>query len=89
MTFYSLAKQNWTKCFPLVYSITQDTGLYEEIGKKGAGGLMAFIREDLSGYRRRKLEPESVEALICLDVMDFRKSVLVTDPNKSISLQNL
>lgn len=40
--------------------------------KKGAGGLMAFIREDLSAYRRRKLEPESVEA-ICLDVMDFRK----------------
>ena len=33
---------------------------------------MAFIREDLSAYRRRKLEPESVEA-ICLDVMDFRK----------------
>ena len=33
---------------------------------------MAFIREDLSAYRRRKLEPESVEAM-CLDVMDFRK----------------
>ncbi|PFX13398.1 Protein disabled [Stylophora pistillata] len=40
--------------------------------KKGAGGLMAFIREDLSAYRRRKLEPESVEE-ICLDVTDFRK----------------
>lgn len=35
--------------------------------KKGAGGLMAFIWEDLSG-----LESESVEA-ICLGVTDFRK----------------
>ena len=26
--------------------------------KKGGGGLMAFIREDLSIYRRHKLEPE-------------------------------
>ena len=33
---------------------------------------MAFIREHSSTYRRRKLEPESVEA-ICLDVIDFRK----------------
>ena len=37
--------------------------------KKGGGGLMAFIREDLSVYRRNKLEPESLEA-ICLDVSD-------------------
>ncbi|XP_022809244.1 uncharacterized protein LOC111346205 [Stylophora pistillata] len=44
--------------------------------KKGAGGLMAFIREDLSAYRRQKLEPESVEE-ICLDVTDFRKCRLI------------
>ena len=40
--------------------------------KKGAGGLMAFVRDDLPVYRRRKLEPDSVES-ICLDVMDSRK----------------
>ena len=33
---------------------------------------MAFVREDLSAYRRRKLEPKSVET-ICLDVTDLRK----------------
>ena len=41
--------------------------------KKGAGGLIAFIREDLRAIRRLKLEPEAVES-ICLDVMDSRKS---------------
>ncbi|PFX17810.1 hypothetical protein AWC38_SpisGene17852 [Stylophora pistillata] len=56
----------------VVYSITQDTGLYNEIRTKGAGGLMAFIWEDLSAYRHKKLEPESVKA-ICLDVTDSRK----------------
>ena len=40
--------------------------------KKGGGGLMAFVREDLAVLRRRKLEPEQVES-ICLDVMDSRK----------------
>ena len=74
------------ECIPLVYSITQDTRLYEEIGKKGEGGLMAFIREDLSAYRRRKLESESVEA-ICLDVMDFRKCrFIVCSCNRSEKL---
>ena len=28
--------------------------------KRGAGGLMVFVRENLSAYRRRKLEPQSV-----------------------------
>ena len=41
--------------------------------KEGAGGLIAFIREDLRPIRRLKLEPEAVES-ICLDVMDSRKS---------------
>ncbi|XP_068697070.1 uncharacterized protein [Montipora foliosa] len=41
--------------------------------KKGGGGLMAFVREDLKAYRRRKLEPDQVES-ICLDVIDSRKS---------------
>ena len=41
--------------------------------KKGAGGLIAYVREDLPVYRRRKLEPESVES-ICLDNMDAKKS---------------
>ena len=40
---------------------------------KGAGGLIAFVREDLPVCRRRNLEPESVESL-CLDVMDSRKA---------------
>ena len=41
--------------------------------QKGAGGLIAFIRDDLLVYRRRKLEPQAVES-ICLDVRDSRKS---------------
>ncbi|XP_068728844.1 uncharacterized protein [Montipora capricornis] len=41
--------------------------------KKGGGGLMAFVREDLKAYRQRKLEPDQVES-ICLDVIDSRKS---------------
>ncbi|KAL9986310.1 hypothetical protein ACROYT_G000444 [Oculina patagonica] len=41
--------------------------------KKGGGGLMASVREDLAVIRRRKLEPEQVES-ICLDVMDSRRS---------------
>ena len=41
--------------------------------KRGAGGLIAFIREDLQPIHRIKLEPEAVES-ICLDVMDSRKS---------------
>ena len=58
---------------------------------------MAFMREDLSAYRRRKLEPESVEA-ICLDFMDSRKccfivcacyrSKKVNKPVEFISSQN-
>ena len=40
--------------------------------KKGAGGLIAFIREDLRAIHRLTLEPEAVES-ICLDVMDSRK----------------
>ena len=41
--------------------------------KKGVGGLIAFVREDLSVCRRRNMEPGSVESL-CLDVMDSRKA---------------
>ena len=41
--------------------------------KKGAGGLIAFVREDIPVCRRRNLEPESVESL-CLDVMDSKKA---------------
>ena len=41
--------------------------------KKGAGGLIAFVREDLPVCRRCKLEPELVES-ICLDVMGSRKA---------------
>ena len=41
--------------------------------KKGVGGLIAFVREDLPVCRRRNMEPESVESL-CLDVMDSRKA---------------
>ncbi|KAK2555227.1 hypothetical protein P5673_023207 [Acropora cervicornis] len=53
--------------------------------------------EDLSTYRQRKLEPESVEA-ICLDVMDFRnccfsvcacyRSEIVNKPAEFRSLLN-
>ena len=31
--------------------------------KKGAGGLMAFIHEHLSVFRRLKHEPESLESI--------------------------
>ena len=41
--------------------------------KKGAGGLITYIRDDLPVYHRRNLEPESVES-ICLDVMDSKKT---------------
>ena len=44
--------------------------------KKGAGGLIAFIREDLRAIHCLKLEPEAVES-ICLDVMDSRKSQFI------------
>ena len=37
--------------------------------KKGGGGLLVYIRADLSVYRRAKLEPRDVES-ICLDVKD-------------------
>ena len=43
--------------------------------KKGASGLIAFVREDLPVCRRRNLEPESVESL-CLDVMEIKKGSL-------------
>ncbi|PFX29628.1 Fibrinogen C domain-containing protein 1-A [Stylophora pistillata] len=41
--------------------------------KRGTGGLIAFVREDLPVCLRRNLEPESVESL-CLDVMDSKKA---------------
>ena len=41
--------------------------------KKGGGGLLVYIRADLSVYRRVKLEPEDVES-ICLDVKDANNS---------------
>ena len=37
--------------------------------KKGGGGLMAYIRAELSVYRRAKLEADDIES-ICLDVKD-------------------
>ena len=40
---------------------------------KGAGGMLAYMREDLSVYRRKKLEPTDIEA-ICLDISDNNKS---------------
>ncbi|PFX30129.1 hypothetical protein AWC38_SpisGene5115 [Stylophora pistillata] len=39
--------------------------------KKGAGSLIAFVREDIPVCGRRNLEPESVESL-CPDVMDSK-----------------
>ena len=36
--------------------------------KKGAGGLLAYIRNGLSAYRRLKLESSSDIESICLDV---------------------
>lgn len=36
-------------------------GIIRQDRKKGSGGLMAFVREDLKAYRRRKLEPDKVE----------------------------
>ena len=41
--------------------------------KKGAGGLLVYIRNDLSAYRRLKLESSDIES-ICLDVKDSNKS---------------
>ena len=41
--------------------------------KKGAGGLLAYIRNDLSAYRRLKLESSDIES-ICLDVKDSNNS---------------
>ena len=41
--------------------------------KKGAGGLLAYIRNDLSAYRRLKLESSDIES-ICLDVKDSSNS---------------
>ena len=41
--------------------------------KKGAGGLLAYIRTDLSVYRRAKMEPANIETN-CLDVKDNNKS---------------
>ena len=52
---------------------TSDSFLQQRDRKKGAGGLIAFVREDLPVCRRRNLEPESVESL-CLDYMEARKA---------------
>ena len=41
--------------------------------KKGAGGLLAYIRNDLSAYRRLKLESSNIES-ICLDVKGSNNS---------------
>ena len=41
--------------------------------KKGAGGLLACVRNDLSAYRRLKLESSNIES-ICLDVKDSNNS---------------
>ena len=41
--------------------------------KKGGGGLLVYIRADLSVYRRAKLEPRDVES-ICLDVKDVNNN---------------
>ena len=41
--------------------------------KKGARGLLAYIGNDLSAYRRLKLESSDIES-ICLDVKDSNKS---------------
>ena len=41
--------------------------------KKGAGGLLAYIRNDLSAYRRLKLESSDIES-ICLDVKNSNNS---------------
>ena len=41
--------------------------------KKGAGGLIAYIRANLSVYRRAKLEPADIET-ICLGVKDTNRS---------------
>ena len=41
--------------------------------KKGAWSLLAFIRNDLSVYRRLKLESSYIES-ICLDVKDSNNS---------------
>ena len=41
--------------------------------KKGGGGLLVYIRVDLSVYRGAKLEPRDVES-ICLDVKDINNS---------------
>ena len=40
---------------------------------KGAGGLLAYIRNDLSAYRRLKLDSSDIES-ICLDVKDSNNS---------------
>ena len=54
---------------------TSDSFLQQRDRKKSAGGLIAFVREDLPVCRRRNLEPESVESL-CLDVMEIKKGSL-------------
>ena len=41
--------------------------------KKGAGGLLAYIRNDPSAYRHLKLESSDIES-ICLDATDSNNS---------------
>lgn len=36
-------------------------GIIRQDREKGGGGLMAFVREDLKAYRRRKLKSDKVE----------------------------
>ena len=47
--------------------------LVRQYRKKGAGGLIAYIRENPSVYGRAKLEPADIET-ICLDVKDTNRS---------------
>jgi exonuclease III len=48
-------------------------GIARQDRAKGAGGMLVYTREELSVYRRKKLEPTDIEA-ICLDVSDNSKS---------------
>ena len=41
--------------------------------KKGTGGLLAYIRNDLSAYRHLKLESSDIE-FICLDATECNNS---------------
>lgn len=51
----------------LLYLLTRNIVSFDETEKKGGGGLLVYIRSNVTARRQVKFEPEGIES-ICLDL---------------------